>query len=295
MALVKTTSGPLLLELNGQAAGGLRRVQPANLRVTIASSVAGRETVVRRGAQVALGEMSADAYLFEPGPLVDWLQMALADDLTPRNGAVLQGDANLNLRRRIDFRGARLSGLSWPALDATDAKQALILSLRWLVESVDDTAGSGGKIKQTTSRRKPPQTSNFRVSGLPFGGDAVLRVALPELQVAWATDRVGEQRRGMLVGRRQLGEAAITIGARQAEAARTWVHKLVADGSIDEREGLTLQVDLLDAALKNVLATVVLNGCLLSGMDEDPLATGSEKLGNLTLRFDVAGMTLQVV
>ena len=73
------------------------------------------------------------------------------------------------------------------------------------------------------------------------------------------------------------------------------MHKLVADGSVDETDGLTLQVDLLDAALKTVLASVVLQGCLLAGMDETPLGGAAvDRVVSLRLRFNVAGMTLSL-
>jgi hypothetical protein len=73
------------------------------------------------------------------------------------------------------------------------------------------------------------------------------------------------------------------------------VHKLVADGSVDETDGLTLQVDLLDASLKTVLASVALHGCLLAGMDESPLGGAAvDRVASLRLRFHVAGMKLSL-
>lgn len=300
MATVTSTASSLFLELDGKEAGALRSAQPAGVRVDMVAREVGRELVVRRGVQVTLGEMAAEAPLPEAGPLLDWLQAALAGNLVLRDGAVLVGDMNRKLQRRIGFRGARLSGLALTPLDARDGKQPVQLSLRWLVEQVDDKAGGGSTLKGTISRRKPALASNFRVGGLPFDANAVQRVELPELQVDWSTSRMGELREPVREpqreGRRSLGALALTIGTRQAEAARAWVNKQVADGSIVEADGLTLQVDLLDAALKKVLATIGLSGCLLLGMDEEPLGSSTtDRLGNtLVLRFDVGGMKLSV-
>lgn len=295
MATVVSTASSLFLELDGRDAGALRSAQPASVRVDMVAREVGRELVVRRGVQVTLGEMAAEAALPEPGPLLDWLQAALAGNLALRDGAVLVGDQNRKLQRRIGFRGARLSGLAFTPLDARDGKQPVQLSLRWLVEQVDEQAG-GGTLKGTVSRRKTPLASNFRIGGLPFDANGVLGVDLPELQVDWATSRVGELREPVREGRRRFGAASVMVGPRQAEAARAWVRKQVADGSIDEADGLTLQVDLLDAALKKALATIELSGCLLLGMDEEPLeGSGADRLGNtLVLRFDVGGMKLSV-
>jgi hypothetical protein len=294
MASVTSSTSPLFLELDGKMAGPLRTAQPASLRVDKASPSTGRETVVRRSARVALGEMAAAFDLVEPGPLIDWLQATLAGDLAPHDGALLVGDANFNVRRRIGFRGARLSSLTWPLLDAAGGKQAVSLALRWLVDGVDD-APSSGKVQGGTGRRKALWASNFRVTGLPFGDDAVSAVDLPTLQVDWSQDPFSGGRQRLQMAQRRLGELAVTITSRRAESARAWVHRLVADGSIDERDGLTLQVDLLDAALKKAWAGVQLTGCLLCGMDEAPLGgAAADRTATLTLRFDVGGMRLSL-
>jgi signal transduction histidine kinase len=66
-------------------------------------------------------------------------------------------------------------------------------------------------------------------------------------------------------------------------------------GALAHTKGLALQVDLLDAALKTVLASVVLQGCLLAGMDETPLGGAAvDRVVSLRLRFNVAGMTLSL-
>lgn len=294
MATAVSTVSSLFLELDGQDAGALRSAQPASVRVDMVVRELGRELVVRRGAQVTLGEMAAEATLAEPGPLLAWLQAALAGDLALRDGAVLVADRNRKLQRRIGFRGARLSGLALTPLDARDGKQPVQLSLRWLVEQVDDQPGAGA-VQSLISRRKAPQASNFRIGGLPFDASAVLRVELPDLRVDWSTSRLGELREPLREGRRRFGPVAITVGARQADAARAWVRKQVADGRIDEADGLGLQVELLDAALKKALATIELSGCLLLGMDESPLGgSTAERPGELVLRFDVGGMKLAV-
>lgn len=295
MAIVTRTAGNLSLELDGKPAGPLRSAQPPSLHVDLASTRPGNLTGGRRGGRVVLGELVASADLAEPGPLLDWLQAAVAGKLPLRDGAVLVADANFKLQRRIAFQGARLTGLDWPALDASDGKRPFTLSLRWLADSVDDGAVDGKTtVTPVSGRRKLPLCGNFRVGGLPFDGAAVVRVALPALSVNWVSDQVGGLRPGLQLASRQLGPLSLTVGARQAAAARAWARKLAADGAVDEHEGLALQVDLLDAALKKVLVGVQLQGCLLVGMDEDALDAGVDRLPGVTLHFDVAGLAISV-
>jgi hypothetical protein len=290
--VVNRPGGAVFLELDGQPAGMLRSAQPPGLQVEMTPLSIGPDGRERRAARVAYGALAATADLAEPGPLVDWLQAALAGDLSPRAGALLVADINHKQRRRIAFRGAQLTTLTWPALDASDGKQPLTLDLRALVDGVDELPGDG-KALPAPGRRKTLLTANFRVVGLPFDGNAVGRVQLPTLQVTWLDDRVGGRRPSQRRASRQLGALSLTVTARQADAARAWVRKLVADGLVDEGDALSLQVELLDAALKKVLVTVQLDGCLLLGMDEDPLG-GTDRLPGLTLHFDVAGMAFRL-
>ncbi len=295
MATTTTRTSTLVLELDGTAAGRLNSFQPASLRVDAAPAGAEPQTVLRPGVQVALGEMAAEATLGEPGPLLDWVQELLAGKLVAHAGAVVQADFNLIQRRRIGFDGAWLSALAWPVLDAAVSRAPFTLDLRWLAERVDDKPASGKLKAVAISKRKALLTSNFRVQGLPFGGAAVQRVELPDVTVPRRLDTAGVHREPRLPpGPPQLGELVLAIGARDADAARQWVHKLVADGRVDLPEGLALQVEMLDPALKTVLASIQLDGCLLRGLDEDPLGSGTDRLSGLTLRFAVAALALKL-
>ncbi len=295
MATVRTAS-TLALELDAQPAGPLRSCQPASLRVeAAASSGLGPATVLHPGVRVTLGEMAAEADLAAPGPLLDWLQRSLDGSQASRSGAVVLADANLVPRRRIAFERAWLSALTWPVLDAAVARMPFTLGLRWLAERVDDQPASGKARPVAASKRKAMLTSNFRVQGLPFGGAAVQRVQLPDFRRLPPDDKPAILRDPRpQAGTVQLGELVLAIGARDAGAARQWAQARVADGRVDLAEGLALQVELLDASLKNLLATISLDRCLLRGLDEDPLG-GSERLSGLTLRFAVAGLGLKLV
>ena len=297
MATTARMFSTLSLELEGQAAGSLRSCQPASLRVDVAPAGPSPEFAVRDGVRVVLGEMAAEADLADPGPLVDWLQATLAGDMATRSGAVVLADHTLNQRRRIAFRAASLTALNWPVLNAAEAKRPVTLGLRWLAETVDDKPASGKLKLAPGGKRKALLTSNFRVLGRPFNGQWVSRVALPSLSVSWAVDdRLGPGKRDRPAGQCRLGELVLHVNAREAEAARGWVHKLVVDGQVDSSEGLALQVEMLDPSLKNAMVTITLDGCLLRGLDEDPLVGNAlaEQAPGLVLRFAVERLGLKL-
>lgn len=289
MAISTRTGNPLMLELDGQSAGFLRSAQPPSVRVDLARSATEVDMPLRAGVRISLGEMAAEADLLEPGPLLDWLSATLAGQAEMRSGAVVQADHNHQRRRRIAFTDAQLTAVTWPALDAAEAKRAFTMSLRWLAYQVDDGPDSGKLTGGLTTKRKPLLTSNFRVGGLPFGNEAVMRVELPALSATLSGAPSGAQRDpSRQPPRTSMGELRLVVTARQADAARAWVRKLIKDGQLDDSESLDLRVDMLDVALKKTLASFELMGCRLRGMDEEPLGSGpTEAPGRLSLRFAV--------
>ena len=93
MATVVSTASTLFLELDGRDAGALRSAQPASVRVDMVVNDVGHGLVVRRGVQVTLGEMSAEAALPEPGPLLNWLQALVSYGALPGKPLRASGEA----------------------------------------------------------------------------------------------------------------------------------------------------------------------------------------------------------
>ncbi len=292
MATTRITASNLALELDGKSAGSLRSCQPASVRVEVNHGGTAPDFAVRGGVRIALGEMAAEADLAEPGPLVDWLARLLSGDMALQSGAVVLADMNFKAQRRIGFTGACLTALNWPVLDAADGKRPFTVGLRWLAERVDDDAASGNVKDRLSGKRKTIQAGNFRIDGLPFGGEFVTRIALPAISMAWPEANTGGSRwDGRPAAVLTLGELRLEVAARHGDAVRKWVRQLIADGTLDNNEALHLKVDMLDAALKKALATIDLQGCQLRGLDEGVLGRADAPAG-LSLRFAVGALKL---
>lgn len=292
MATSVRTTTMLALELAGQAPVPLRSLQPASIQVVPVAVPGGQPAqLLRGGSGITLGEMAAEWDPAEPGPLLDWLQANLRGNARPISGAGLVMDANRKLRRRIGFADASLTALQFPLLDAADGKRPFTVGLRFLPSTVTDTAGGGKAQPAAPTKRKPMLAANFTLRGLPFAAEQVSQVALPLVQVRWL-GRDGPRRAAPSL---DLGEVRLVAKGRSAEAARAWVQTVIADGKLDGPELLDFSVELLDATLKNVLATLVLKGCMLLAADE-PLLGGAavEALDSLQLRFAVNGLDFEV-
>lgn len=72
------------------------------------------------------------------------------------------------------------------------------------------------------------------------------------------------------------------------------MRKLVADGRIDAAEAIDIRVEMLDAALKSVLATIELRGCAFAGCEQSRLESQADAIASVSLRFAVAETGLTV-
>jgi hypothetical protein len=139
-------------------------------------------------------------------------------------------------------------------------------------------------------KRKPIQVGNFRLLGLPFDAGAVLRVGLPTVTVRRATEDGRMRKRGLWSV--DTGELRLVMRGGTADAARAWVQKASADGRIDAADLLSLTVEMLDASLKKVLATIKLDRCSLLAFEEDHIEPSAEATAGVTMRLAVGRLAL---
>ena len=286
MALTPTQAGSTLaLELDGQAAGPLRSLQSPAYRIARAGATTGASRTLVAGTVVSLGEMTAEFNPLEPGPLINWVGRLLAREPALASGVVQVLDLNRSERRRLVFRDGLLTAVQLPTLSAADGKRPFSVALAWQPASLDDLPGSGKVAKAASGKRKQMLTGNFRVAGLPFDAKSVVEVALPTVSVTLAPDdgRSRQPRYAQFDG----GELRLRLRGRSATEAQAWVRKLIADGRLDPADDLDLVVEMLDAALKGVLATITLSGCGLLSCEESPLGGPADPSDGVTLSFAV--------
>lgn len=286
-------AGPTGLELNGQFAGGLRSLQPPGYRVDPVVAPLGPGGAARLAAHMAITEMAAE---FEPGQapaLLDWALTLPHGRAAPVDGAALVLDHNDKEQRRIAWTDGLLTALQLPTLDAA-SRLPFTLGLRWQPGTVAYPKASGAAVPGAVGpRKKGPLLCNFRVLGLPFDGQRVLRVALPGVSARLAEQAVGA---GRLPARHQsaitLGELRLDFPPSQRDEVLAWVGRVIQDGVIADGEYLQIGIELLDATLKKPLLTLTLGGCGLLGYDEAPIG-GSEGAATVSLRLGVAQLDMK--
>ena len=283
------------LELNGQGVGIARSLQMPGYRVETVVVPAGPGKAARLAANISISTMEASIDLGEPGPLLEWALSLARGDALATDGAALVLDANRKPQRRVEWSAGLITGLKLPVLDASN-KQVFSLGLTWQPATVSYAkAGDTGSVVLPAPKRKPITTANFRVSGLPFDARFISQVGLPTVTAKLLVEQTGQQR---LPSRHyasvDLGELRLVFNARSQGDVLAWVQKVVADGRIADGDYLGIVVEMLDASLKTVLASISLAGCGLLRYEEDPISGNSEQVQQCTLCFAVGQLDLQL-
>jgi hypothetical protein len=184
------------------------------------------------------------------------------------------------LKRRIDWAGGAITEIKFSDLEAS-SKLPFDVDLSWQPSSIKFAAGTGkASLLPATKLPKSIIVANFRVVGLPFG-NSVAKVQLPV---------VTTQMKG---GKSKLPYASITPGELRIEVVPgnksellDFIDRVIADEQLTSDEFQDISVELLDAALKNVLATISLGGCGLLRVDL-PKSAMTDTLERYALTFSV--------
>lgn len=291
MAVSGLTSGDIALELGGKPAGPLRRVQSPGYEVGQVAAT-GESAGANRAGRFTLTPADADFAVTGPGPLLDWAQTLLHKVPIAIDGAIELLDRNFRVVRRVEWSQGLLTELRLPELDAT-SKSAFTVGLTWQPEAIRFAKGGSSASASRPGKSKALLLSHFRVIGLPFDASAVIRVALPTVRATIADATGSDGRPQPLVAGVDLGEVRLEIGARSADAVRDWVVKVIGEDTVTDAERVDLSIELLDPQLKNVLATITLRGCALTGYAEFEVAAGADRSANVALRFSVGDVDLK--
>ena len=294
MATKPSSAAGTAIELNGQVVGLTRSLQMPGYRVETVVVAAGPGKAARLAANVSISTMEASFDLAEPGPLLEWALSLARGTALATDGAALVLGINRKPQRRVEWSAGLITALKLPVLDGA-SKQVVSLGLTWQPATVSyaKPGGEGGVVP--APRRKPILASNFRVSGLPFDGSFIRQVVLPTVTAKLAVEQDGQQR---LPSRHyasvDLGELRLVFDARSQGEVLAWVQKVVADGRIADGDYLSILIELLDASLKTVLASITLAGCGLLRYEEDPINSATEQVQQCTLCFAVGQLDLKL-
>jgi T4-like virus tail tube protein gp19 len=271
MPSVQRQASNTVIELSGKPIAS----SPANrMRLQSSLPVTANAATLRRSLAavnpILVGEVQFEFRLAESAEMLDWLQALMKRDPVERDGALVAVDHNFKEKRRAAFSAGLITELKFDDLDAAAAREPVQFGLRVQPQSLVFQAGSGAAVALPKPKRKAWLASNFRVSigGLP--GERVSKVELPRVNctVAEKVDGPAASRRRL----QSLGTVEIgALGLRFGSAARDVLLAHANDWAAGKLDSVPAEVvvELLDTALKTVLARWRFTGCTLLAVQDE--------------------------
>jgi hypothetical protein len=195
------------------------------------------------------------------------LQSALRGEATSVSGAIVGYDQSLTERRRMEFKNALITEITFPKLDAA-AKEAALLTVRLAPESTRRVKAGNAKLPAPPAARQKAFTqANFRlaVDGLPDAAKTVSKVdALT----------VGIQATSL-----EVPNLVVSLAQSAAEPFEIWHEDFVIAGNQKQRSAT---LDLLAPDLKQVLLSLQLSGLGIFRLAYDRIDAATEKIAGVT-------------
>lgn len=189
-------------------------------------------------ALLELGETTAELGMVSRSPVIDWIKDSLDRKFSRRTGSVVYADQNRRARWRQEFRGALLSEITFPALEA-GGKNAGFMTVKWRAESTAIVEDDKKKITaETGSDQRLYANCNFRLDlGKDLELETVTKVEALNIKQSIKELRFGSKRHAELepVGM-EYGNLVFTIPLRHAKSVLKWHDDSVRKGIQDTKQ-----------------------------------------------------------
>jgi hypothetical protein len=209
-----------------------------------------------------------------------------------KNGAILFLDEKLNLQHRLNFTGALVTEVTFPACDAA-SKDPLFLTIVISPESSEYVPGGGKVVLPVSAKQKKWLASNFRVSvgGLPTQRVSkvdALTVKQPVVEFNDGTTRLPQK----LPGKLELPNLVITLAATDSQPWFDYFSQFVLQGTGTERQGM---LEYLAADLASPLFAVQLHNLGIVTCQPEHADSASDKVAKTTAGMYLEGISLPAV
>lgn len=283
------------LNLDGVNAGFLQAVEGGAAVGNVVVENVGPDNIRKKHvAGVKYEELSFDVGL-ESKPVIEWITSAWQGKYVRKNGSVQIADHNFNIIGERQFTDALITGTTISALDASEAKSPVFLTVTVAPESVREMAGSGKTQSPLGKGPKRWLSSNFRFEMGDLETSFVKRVEPFTVGQKVTEDDVGERR----VAEKQpntleFPNLKVTMAARPSPNWDKWREEFLIKGSGGEAQEKNGAIVFLDQTLKNELGRINLFNCGIFRLGADRQEASKEKASTVTADLYCERMELAI-
>ena len=295
--------GKFAVEIDGNTpAGWVFKAEGGHAKAEVILEKVGNDHIAKKHiGGVSYEEISIACGSGMSRGIYDWIKKSFDHDYQRKTGSIITADFNANELSRLNFSGALISEIGFPALDAGNNKEPCKISLKLKPESTRYVAGGGAKItggafSNDQAKQKQWLTSSFR---LRIGGMDCTRVSKIEaltIKQKNVDNPCGEVRDAQCEpATLEIPNLVITLPEANAPEFFKWHQSFVIDGVNSDGEEHTGTLEFLTADKKDTLFTITFEHLGIFKISPDSNESGSEKVRNVkvemyceNMKFDYA-------
>lgn len=296
------TGGRFALELDQKhsSVGWLTSLDGGHFKTTsVEAQVGANPYVMKYAGKPTYDDVTFGCGASMTGSFWAWVQASLDRKPERRDGALVAYDFNQKERSRRTFRGALISEIGFPALDAA-SKTAALLSVKISPEHIgfeegDNSTMSAQANNNEMTKQKHWLSCNFNVALERFKGDSALRNCKVEaftIKQNIIVNNVGFEREARKEpGRLDLPQIVVTFPESMAKPWFQWFDKANRLG--DHMDQYTTgQIQYLSTDNSSELMRMELDKVSLLSIELDKLEAHREGISNVKVTLNVEGMKL---
>ncbi|HET9674690.1 MAG TPA: phage tail protein [Gaiellaceae bacterium] len=255
-SIPRSVGGRFALELDGAAAGFVKSVEGGDISADVVAEPVGQQPFAKKHiGNVKYEEFTLGMELGMSADVYEWIAGSWAGTSTRRNGAIVEADANLEVKMRREFRDALVTETTVPALDAS-AKSPAELTVRVAPDSITRTKGSG-KLARAAAKQKQWLVANFRLELGDLDAKTVSKIDAFTVKQTVAADGLGARRdHRREPGTIEFPNLRVTLAESGAQTWNDWFDDFVVKGNNGDDREKNGSIVFLDPSLKQELGRV---------------------------------------
>jgi phage tail-like protein len=266
------------LALDGVQAGMVNAVEGGTPTADVVPEKTGADNVIHKHVAAVKYEVLSFTTGLESKPLNDWISATLKGQHSRKNGSVIAADYNSKAVGELEFFNAFITGLTFPALDAS-SKDAASLGISIAPEYTRPKGGSGSSVGTGSKSQKKWAAAGFRFDMSGVDGSRVTHIDAITIGQKVTENAIGEIRDyEKAPSALEIPNVALTMAEANAGSWAAWLDDFLVKGNNSndkERDG---SIVYLDYTRQTELGRLNLFNCGIIRLAPQKAQAGSESV-----------------
>jgi hypothetical protein len=283
------TAGKFALEIDGQFAGWVQSVAGGHAisdRVALNKVAPNKVAPVETLPGVKYADITVNCGTGMSKNFYDWIKASFDKQFSRKSGAVITADYNYKEKSRLDWTGALITEVGFPALDAA-SKDAAKMTIKFSPETTRmQTFPAGGgaypagyKSGQAVQKKWLPANFRLQIAGLEQACTRVNKIEAITVRVSSAANQpLGVSKVSGVPARLQASNLVVTFPVADAKSFYDWHESFVIKGNSGPGNEKSGTLSYLTPDLKEALFTLTFRGLGIFKLTPEKVEAGGENI-----------------